>query len=161
MNAQGGTTQRRSLRFNSIDEVAADLAAIAAADRAGTLRAVGNWTPGQVLSHVANWINYAYDGFPLKPAPWPIRMILRLRLKSMLAGRMPAGARIPGVEGGTAGADRVTAEEGIRRLQRALQRLASNEPAPHDSPGFGKLTDEQRVLLNLRHAELHLSFLSI
>src|SRR5215468_5699248 len=57
-------TGRRSLRFSTIDDVLADADRIAAADRAGTLKRLGNWTPGTIFTHVANWSSYPFDGYP-------------------------------------------------------------------------------------------------
>ncbi|MBL8879190.1 MAG: DUF1569 domain-containing protein [Phycisphaerales bacterium] len=155
-----GKAPRRKLRFQSIEDVLREIERIEAAEKAGTLRVTGNWTPGQVLAHLSAWINYAYDGFPMKPAPWFIRAILRMMLPGMLKKGMPSGKSIPNVPGGTTGADRISTEEGATRLRAALRRLSGNEPAPHDSPGFGKLSYADRVALNLRHAELHMSFLN-
>ena len=150
---------RRSLRFNSIEEALQDVDAIEHADAAGQLTAVGNWTPGQVLGHVAAWIDYAYDGFPMRRPPWLIRVVLRMLLPRFLKKGMPSGQKIPGVAGGTFGTDPLSVAEGARRLRAAFQRLQSTEPAPYDSPAFVPLSHEDRIRLNLRHAELHLSFL--
>ncbi len=37
-------------------------------------------------------------------------------------------------------------------------RLKNGEPCTHDSPAFGALSHEDRIRLNLRHAELHLGY---
>jgi hypothetical protein len=150
---------RRTLRFHSIDDAMRDIDAIVAAEQAGTLRPLGNWTPGQILGHVAAWINYSYDGYPVARPPWFIRFILRMMVKKYLRDGMPAGVRIPKTEHGTFGIEPFSTTEGAARLRRALQRLQSDEPAPHDSPAFGPISREHRIQLNLRHAELHLSFL--
>ena len=63
----------RKLRFVSIDECLAEIQRIVDADAQGTLKAIGNWTPSQNLTHVAAWIEYAYTGFPIKPPPFFIR----------------------------------------------------------------------------------------
>jgi len=146
----------RSLRFETIDDVQAEVDRIVAA--AGTLRQSGNWTAGQAFGHLAAWINYSYDGYPFK-TPWFIRMILKLRVKHYLRKGLSAGVRIPGVAAGTYATEDLSIEEGADQLRRALTRLKSDEPARYDSPAFGKLTDEDRIALNLRHAELHLGFL--
>jgi hypothetical protein len=151
--------ERRALRFSSIDDVLQDIDGLVAADQAGTLRPLGNWTPGQILGHLAAWANYSYDGYPFKPPPWFIRIILRMKVKKYLRDGMPAGVRIPGVENGTFGTERLSTSEGAERLRRALRRLQSGEPAGHDSPAFGAMSHADRIQLNLRHAELHLSFL--
>jgi len=157
--AAAAAGERRALRFESIDEVLVEVERVVASDAAGTLRRTGTWTPGQVLGHLAAWIEYGYDGYPLKPPPFFIRWILRARLQKMLAGGMPAGVRIPGVAGGTTGAEPQATAEAAGRLRRAFERLRSGEECPYDSPAFGAMSHADRVRLNLRHAELHLGFL--
>ncbi len=130
------------------------------ADRDGRLRAHGNWTPGEILSHVAAWIDYAYDGFPIARPPLLIRWMLRLGLPRTLASGMTRGVRIPGIEGGTTGQERIDTQLAGDRLLAALRRLESPEPPRHESPAFGPLSNADRVRLNLRHAELHLGYLT-
>lgn len=154
------TAEFRKLRFESIDDCLTEISRIQAAHQAGTLRSTGNWTPGQTLAHVAAWIEYAYEGFPMKGPPFFLRWILRLRLPSMLRNGMPRGVRIPGVPQGTFGMDDLNVPQAVDRLIAALQRLASEEPARFESPAFGPMSHADRIRLNLRHAELHLGFLS-
>lgn len=154
-------SNRRKLRFGSIDEALAEVDKIVAADEAGTLVTLGNWTPGQIFAHLAAWIEYGYDGYPLKAPPWFIRVILRMRLKNIIRKGMPSGVRIPRVENGTVGQDPLSTAEGAARLRRAFERLQSGEPPKFDSPAFGPMPHDDRVQLNLRHAELHLSFLQL
>lgn len=152
-------TERRNLRFATIDDVLADMDRIVAAERAGMLRCTGNWAAGQVFSHVAAWIQYAYEGYPLSRQSWILRLLLRWMLPSILKKGMPAGGRIPKAPGGTYGAESLPTAVAADRLRAALRRLANREPALYDSPAFGRLSDEERIELNLRHAELHFSFL--
>jgi hypothetical protein len=151
--------KRRQLRFESVDEALRDLEGIVAAHRQGRLRALGNWTPGQALAHVAAWIEYGYDGYPIGPPPWFVRPLLKMLLKRQLRNGMPGGVRIPRVPGGTVGQDDMPVEQAAERLRAAFERLRNREPARYDSPAFGPLSDDDRIKLNLRHAELHLSFL--
>jgi hypothetical protein len=150
---------RRKLRFDRIDDVLADVDRIAAADKAGRLRRTGNWTAGQTFGHLASWITYGYEGYPIAPPPWFIRWILRRKVRQYLKEGMPAGARIPKVEHGTLATQDMPTDAGAERLRQALRRLSAGERCPHDSPAFGPMSHEDRVALNLRHAELHLSFL--
>lgn len=154
----GKVTDRRKLRFQSISQLLSDVDRIVAADKAGTLRCSGNWTAGQILGHLASWINYGYEGYPFT-TPWFIRLILRFKVKKYLREGMTAGVRIPGVEAGTYGVEKLSTQEGAERLRQAIARLQKGEPVGFDSPGFGKMSAEERLTLNLRHAELHLSFL--
>lgn len=152
-------SDHRKLWFEGVDDCISEVKRIREAHEAQALRATGNWTPGQIMAHVASWIDYAYDGFPVGPPPFFVRWILRRRVPKMLREGMPRGARIPGVKGGTFGMDDISTSEAIERLLRALRRLESTEEAKYDSPAFGPMSHEDRIKLNLRHAELHLGFL--
>ena len=149
----------RMLRFDSIDECVAEVHRIVTAEKDGTLRATGNWMPGQILAHVAAWIEYGYDGYPIGPPPFFVRWILRLRLRKMLQNGMPRGVRIPRIQEGTVGMDDMETSEAAKRLLNALERLRNREEAKFDSPAFGPMSHDDRIRLNLRHAELHFGFL--
>jgi len=152
----GKVAGRRMLRFESIDQVMAEVERLADAERAGRLRRLGNWTLGQTLGHLATWTEYGYTGFPLK-VPFFIRWVLRLRKRKFLYGPMRAGVKIPGVTGGTLGIDPVPLDEAVGRFVAAMARLKIDPPtAPNDI--FGLLTQDEAIALNLRHAELHLGF---
>jgi len=151
---------RRTLRFESLEELQAELAMLEAAHRSGHLRTTGNWTAGQIFAHVAAWIEYGYDGYPMDPPLLPIRWILRLMLPKMLRDGMNPGVRIPGIKGGTTGADQMETPAAIDRLRTAIGRLSRGEPGRFHSPAFGVMSDEDRIRLTLRHAELHLGFLA-
>lgn len=149
-------TDRRHLRFNTPDELLADVQRLVAAEKTGTLRHTGNWTLGQTLGHLAFWVNTAYDGHPLKP-PWFIKLILRLRKKRFLTRGMPTGVRIPKVEGGTLATDALPVDEGLVRFTKAWDRMKS-QPPTQPNIIFGPLTHDEWITLNLGHAALHLSF---
>ncbi len=155
----GKVSGRRALRFETVREALADAERVVAAEKAGTLKRLGNWSTGQVLGHLAYWTDRPYDGYPEGfGAPWFVRVILRLRKNKMLNGSLPAGVQIPKVPGGTLGTEEMSTEEGLARYRRAISRLEAGPPA-RDNIVFGPLTHEEWKKLNLRHAELHLSFL--
>ena len=149
---------RRRLRFSTIDDLLADIDRLVAADQVGKLRRTGNWTAGQAMGHIATWIDYAYQGYPFK-VPWLIIVLIRMKKGKYLRDGMPAGVRIPGVESGTYGTEPLSTDEGAARLRQALAKLQRGEPVKYNSPAWGKMTPDERIALNLRHAELHLSFL--
>jgi len=152
----------RTLRFETIDDLLAEIDRIVEAERAGPrgLRRTGNWSTGQIFGHLASWINYAYEGFPAGATPPRfVKVIVRLTKKRWLTKPMPRGFKIPRVAEGTFGTEEMTTEEGARRLREALERLKRREPAKFHSPAFGPATDDERIAGNLRHAELHLGFL--
>ena len=149
----------RELRFANIADCFAELERVEAAHQAGNLTTTGNWTPGQILSHLSAWIEYGYDGFPLKAPPFFVKWLLKFMMKGTLRkGFMKPGISIPGVEGGTIGQEEMETGAALERYRAALSRLQS-EPAIHNSPAFGKVTDEVRIKMNLMHAQLHLGFL--
>ena len=149
-------TGRRELKFKSVDDVLADVEMLAAAEREGKLTLLGNWTFGQLLGHLATWVDYSYDGAPLK-VPAMVRYLLRLMKRRMLYRPMAPGRSIPRVEGGTLGREEISSEQGLERFGRAFERLKKEAPArPHLL--FGTMTHEEWIQSHLRHAELHLSF---
>jgi len=152
----GKVNGRRVLHFDSLDQVLKDVDRLAAAEQAGRLRRLGNWTLGQALGHLATWSEFAYTGVPLKP-PFFIRWILRFQKRKFLVGPMPAGVHIPNVEGGTLGREPLSLDEGLRRYKTVLQRLKVEGPTL-PSPIFGRMTHDESIALTMRHAELHLGF---
>lgn len=155
----GKVAGHRTLKFADLDQLLAEADSIAAAERAGTLRCVGNWSAGQTFGHLATWIDFAYDGYPadMQP-PWFIKFILKFQKNKFLRGPMPRGVKIPGVPGGTKGTEPLSLYEGMSRLRKAVDRLKSTPPT-QPSPVFGPLSHDEVKSLNLRHAELHLGFL--
>lgn len=152
--------QRRAVQLSDLDAYAAEVDRIAAAEKAGRVRTSGNWTAGQILAHLAAWIEYNYTGFPLSPPPWAIRLILKTFMKKKyLRSGLPQGVKIPGQANGTTGQDMMTTSDAVERLKRAINRIRV-EPPMHPSPAFGELTHDECIRLNLRHAELHLGFIS-
>ncbi len=153
-------SDRRSLRFENLSDVRRDLDALERACATDTLRYSGNWTPGEIYTHLAAFINYAYDGYPpeFPKPPAIIKLMLKLQKKKYLRKGLPAGVKIPGVPGGTVGAEKVSANDGMARLRAALDRLERQPPAAPNII-FGPLTHEEWRNLHQRHCELHLSYL--
>lgn len=154
------TKDRRAIRFNTIDDLLQDLNVIEDAHNAQTLRVSGNWSPGEMFTHIAAFINYPYDGYPAEIAepPFLITVIFRFMKQRFLQKPMRPGIRIPGTRKGTVGAREVSFDEGFTELLESIARLVDSPP-PLSSPIFGYLTHEEWKLAHLRHAELHLSFL--
>jgi hypothetical protein len=150
---------RRKLRFSTVDEALAEASRLAADEREGRLDRAGNWTLGQSLNHLAAWAGFAFDGYPPEiRAPLPVRVVLRLMKNKFLRSGMPAGVRIRNIPAGTLGADPTPTDVAFRRFESAFGRLRDHAPG-HPNPIFGRLSHDEWVSLNLRHAELHLGFL--
>lgn|SRR5262245_47594836 len=153
----GKVAARRVLRFETLDQMMAEVDRLVAAGRAGRLKHVGNWTIGQILGHLATWAEFSYTDMPLNP-PFFVRWILKWRKTSFLYGPMRAGVKIPRCPGGTLGTDPMSLDKGLARFKRVVERLR-REPPTVPSKVFGMLTHDESIALNLRHAELHLGFL--
>lgn len=146
--------QRRVLRFESLDDILADAERMASSPHV----TVGNWSLGQILDHLARGSDALFDGFGFQ-APWLARALLAPLVKKRVLNRsMPAGFRLP-ARGRAAlvSESPVEIQEGLAQLQKSLRRFDAESPdQPH--PFLGRLTRDEAIRLQLRHAELHLSF---
>jgi hypothetical protein len=147
-------TGRRELQFHCVDDILADVERLAQSDE---VRAIGNWSNGQVLRHVAIVMNGSIDGTP-KMMPAIMQLMIRLLFKRrFLNRRMPAGFKLP-ANSSILIPSQTSWEEGLKDIRRALQRLRS-ESARKPHPALGPLTRDEWDKVHCRHAELHLSFL--
>jgi len=146
-------TGRRQLKFNTLDEILADVERLAQ----GKVRAIGNWSPGQNIKHLALIMNGCMDGIPYK-APFYLRAVAWFLKNKFVKNPMPAGFDLPKAAAAQLVPGDTSWEEGTQALRTALQRLKT-EPQRHPHPVLGELTREQWDQLHCRHSELHLSFL--
>jgi hypothetical protein len=144
---------RRTVRYATFSDVVQD-----AEHLLGNHHTVGHWSFGQICQHLARTMNATIDGFGFM-APWWARQLIAPFVKnSFLIKPMKPGFNLPKAGAALLPDDSITAEEGLRQLKAAIQRLAHETPsAPH--PFFGKLASEEIVQLQLRHCELHMSFI--
>jgi hypothetical protein len=149
---------RRQLRFETVAAAIQDAETLAAADRASTLRPLGNWTLGQALGHIAFFASAPFDGYPAMPQmPWLLRKLVPLFKGWILNKGLPVGTRIPGTKDGTFGTELLPTDAALAAYRRAFERLAAQRPTSLN-PIFGELSHEEWIKFNLRHAELHQSF---
>ena len=148
-------TGRRELRFQWIDEILEEAERLASAPQVKTL---GNWTPGQIMKHLAIGMHMSIDGSPHRP-PWYLRLVGPLVKRRILTKGMSPGFQLRVKESQSlVVADDVTTEGGLAALRDAVRRMrreAHREPHVF----FGKLSYQEWEQLHLRHAELHFSFL--
>jgi hypothetical protein len=157
-NSTAAAPCRRKLHFNCIEDALADVDALEGPALAGTAQCLGNWTFGQILGHLASWVEYSFDGVPMKRPPLVLRLILRPLKRRFLYKPMSAGSKIPGVPGGTLGREALSLDDGLSRFRNAFSRLSRESPA-REHIIFGPLTHDEWINQHLRHAELHLSFI--
>ena len=151
---------RRKLRSNTIADLRRDLDAIEQSHAAGKLRRTGNWSEGEIFTHLAAFINFGYEGYPKEVCPpWLLSVLfIRPKRKAYLRDGLPAGFKIPRTTKGTVGMEDVPFDVGLKRLRDALERLEKIEPHI-ESPAFGPMCHTDKIGFALRHAELHLGFL--
>lgn len=144
---------RRVLKFNSLDDILADVERL----NQSKLRALGNWSPGQILKHVSINMIWCLDGAPVT-APWFVRLIGWLVKNRFLTKPMSAGFTLPKATADHLVPGETSWEDGVQAIRTAIGRLKA-ESQRHRSPFLGELTREQWDQLHCRHCELHLSFL--
>lgn len=146
-------TGRRQLQFDTLDNMLADVEQL----NKGQVKAIGNWSPGQVLGHLTIVMTSSMDGFKNRP-PWFIRLLGKVMKRRMLTRPMSAGFNLPPRPleelwpGPTEWAD------AVMRFREAVQRLKTEEKRV-PSPFMGAMTRAEWDQLHCRHAALHLSFL--
>jgi Protein of unknown function (DUF1569) len=145
-------TGRRSVRYNSYDEFLADAERLAAAKT----RTLGNWSLGQIFLHLAKNLDMMIDGPPFL-LPAPVRLFMWLFVKGkMLRETLSPGFNLPKKAEGFL-PEPTTTEAGLHRLRAAVARVKGTaERGLH--PGFGQMGPGEWDQFQLRHCELHMSF---
>lgn len=140
---------RRSVRYASLSELLSDAEKLAESE----FHTLGNWSYGQILKHLALSIDSSIDGtgFMLPaPARWLMSLLMKKRYltQPIPAGFKSAAKFLP---------QETAIEEGMAALRDAIERQ-QQEPNRALHPAFGKLSNEEWDAFNLRHAEMHMSF---
>lgn len=145
---------RRIIRFETIDDAIRDAEMVASSK----CRQVGNWTVGQVLDHLARTLRIAFDG-PQLQAPWFARTFVAPFMKrAFCETSMPSGFQFTKRMLPLCPDDTVETDVALNDFRKQFERLKLETPSsPHAF--FGTLTREEWVGTQLRHCELHLSFL--
>jgi Protein of unknown function (DUF1569) len=71
---------QRRVRLRTLDDLEAQVGSLTAADAAGKVRPLGNWSPAQVLWHLGRFMELSLDGFPLRYRPGPAWLLRLFRL---------------------------------------------------------------------------------
>jgi hypothetical protein len=144
---------RRTLDYASFDELLADAERLSSS----SVKALGNWSPGQIFRHLAISYNGAIDGLPIT-FPWLFRMMVKLFKKKLLNGTMPAGYQMKPENAKITEPGPTSTEEGLAELRAAIARL-QHETHRAKHPLLGVLSKEEWDKVMLKHASLHMSFL--
>jgi hypothetical protein len=143
---------RRTVRYSTLSDISQDAEQLLAHHHT-----VGNWTFGQICQHLAKTMNCTFDGFGFQ-APWFARWFIAPFVKnSLLIKPMSAGFKLQESGKAILPGDNVSGVDGLQQLKAAIERYSHEVPtAPH--PFLGNMASEEVVQLQLRHAELHMSF---
>ena len=153
MSAITTVPSRRTIRYVTLAELLEDVERLAA----GGHRTLGNWSFGQILDHLARAMTCAIDGFGFK-APWIARALIAPFIKnSLITKGMKPGFKLPRRAEALLPANEISLEAGLNNLRQAIHRF-EREPTRQYHPFLGNLASQEWVSLELRHAELHMSF---
>ncbi len=143
----------RTVRYSTLSEVVQD-----AEHLLSNHHTVGKWSFGQICQHLAKTMNASIDGFGFM-APWWSRWLIAPLVKnSILTKPMKPGFKLPKAAAALLPDNSTTADDGLRQLKAAVERRSHETPtAPH--PFLGKLASEEVIQAQLRHCELHMSFI--
>ncbi len=147
-------TGRRELRFDTYDDLLADAERMASIE----VRTRGNWSYPQILEHLAKSLHKMIEG-PGFMLPMPMRFIMRLTMmKKMVTQTLDPGFKFP-ASVAKSFAPSPTAEVGpsLELLRAAIERVKS-DPTRAKHPGFGTITTAEWDNFQLRHCEMHMSF---
>jgi hypothetical protein len=144
---------RRQLHFDTIDDILKDVERL----NQGPVKALGNWSGGQVLKHLAIVMNGSIDGTSMRLS-WFLRLIGWMLKRRILTKGMTPGFQLKGHSAEVLVPPSTSWQEGVEMFRQAIHRLHT-ESKREPSAFLGKLTREQWDQLHCRHAELHLSFL--
>jgi uncharacterized protein DUF1569 len=148
------TANRRTLKFNTLDDLVRDVQDVS---KTG-VNSTGNWSAGQIVQHVAAVIDASIDGFSFT-VPLPMRILGRLIRGRALKKGLNPGIKMPrSAQASFKPGPETRFEDAAKNLAQSVD-LAKQRTMTAVSPIFGQLTHEQWIQLHCRHAEMHFSFL--
>lgn len=141
-------------RFASLDEVLDECRALS--DR--PTRQLGNWTLGQICQHLGTSMQLCTTSESLFPVPLYLRILGPLVRGRILKHGLPRGFQVP-PQGAALLPPPVSVDEGLATLVAGIEALNSTTRRVRH-PVFGAMNVDQWNRFHLRHAEMHLSFIT-
>jgi hypothetical protein len=143
----------RILTFASLEDLLDEAEWLATSQ----IRTLGRWSLGQILDHLATWMEFSIDGVPVR-MPLALRLIVRPLRRWIIYRPMRPGFRWPqNADPRLVPQKPVSTHDGLEHLRHAIGRLRT-EGHRASSPLLGRLSANEWEQLHLRHAEHHLSF---
>ena len=145
---------RRTLRFDNLDEALAESERLAAL----TVTTEGRFGFGQILEHLARTVDVVNGSLKVPKVAWPLRVVAKALKSRILAGPMPSGVRLPSkTQSILWPSHAIDVAAGLRHYRDSVNQLTRLATLP-EHPVFGTLMKSEHIQLQCRHAELHLSF---
>jgi Protein of unknown function (DUF1569) len=160
----GRVRKRRVVRLRTVDDLADEADRIVAAAAAGKVQSLGNWSPAQVLWHIGKLIELSFDGFPFRYQRGPRWVLPALRFLSwrwLIALAFRPGFRNPPEAAVLEPDSSLPLDVAAAYLCHQIARIRGGEQMTQECSVDGPYSHEQWVYIHLRHAELHLSFLTV
>ena len=148
---------RRALNYADFSAMLADIEEVTG----GPHEAIGNWTVGEIIDHVAKPIPWAMDGYPAGfRVPVFFKIVGPLMKKSFLAMKpSPAGIKPPAAMMAYFEPQKgVSVDVAMRRLRDAVHRWPSATTIAKN-PLVGSMSKAQWESFLCNHAALHFSFI--
>src|SRR5262245_21201248 len=159
----GRVSGRRRVRLPTLDDLALEVERVAAAARAGSLRPLGNWSPAQVLWHIGRLMELSFEGFSFRyrRAPvWITRLFRLLAWRWLIALAFRPGFENPPQAAALEPDPSLSLDDALAYLNQQVARIRNGERMTQECSVDGPYTHGQWVDIHLRHAEMHLSFLT-
>jgi hypothetical protein len=158
MNTAPSKQQRRTLRFDTLEQVLQDAEKLVQAEH---IEQAGNWTLAQCLMHLALSARMSMDGSGPTKRNLIVKFIGPIIKRRIIKHGMKPGFKLPENRARLlVPKEKTKLDSAWDALQRQLKRMETHEKfQPH--PVFGPMTRDEWLQLTLRHAELHLSFLRV
>ena len=155
---------RRSLHLQTLDDLAAEIDRLVAAAEAGKVRPRGNWSTAQVLWHISKFVECSFDGFPFRyrrGPPWLTRLFRLVSWRWLIALAFRAGFKNPPEAAVLEPDPLLSIDSAAVHLRAQIARIYNGERMTQECSVDGPYSHEQWLYIHLRHAELHLSFLTV
>jgi hypothetical protein len=159
----GRVGKRREVRLQTIDDLADEADRIVVSAAAGKVRSLGNWSPAQILWHIGRLIELSFDGFPFRYRRGPRWLLPAFRLlgwRWLIALAFRPGFRNPPEATVLEPDPSLSLDLAAAYLRQQIGRIRGGERMTQECSVDGPYSHEQWVYIHLRHAELHLSFLT-
>jgi hypothetical protein len=160
----GAVRGRRVIRLRTVDELAAEVERVTAAAAAGKVRALGNWSPAQVLWHLGRLIEFSFDGFPFRyrrGVRWLTLLLRAVAWRWLIRMALRPGFRNPPYAAALEPDPALALADAAAYLRHQIDRIRAGERMTQEAAVEGPFSHEQWLYIHLRHAELHFSFLVV